>query len=498
MSTITTGKVIIYKPNFNVNPLDTLLDLPVLGAENTLYVIKDTGVIYLWNGSEFVTTTTPTSKTVYVDADNGSDVTGNRGYVNFPYQTLNAAITDYQSGDTIILGKGSYTRTTQLPVISNFNLVSNGDLTLGSLLNTVDTSVKELNIKATKINGTGNFVYFANTKVNLDVDYLTTSSTLSLNYGQDAIIKIKDFIKTSNAAVFYIGMFNGNLYLDVDNYSFTGNSANPFLQLEQGTADTSGGKLLINIKKYNFISSIGSLFSNYHINGFLKSDYDCIFNIQEVYQRGWISTSTDKSSLIISDTLASTWSNINIMFNLNIADIDYTLFFKRRGIYGTNYTLNIDLLKISSSSILMFGTDGTAMINSNITFNIKKGNVNSVFNQYTNGTNQTILTNSTIIINGDITTNTDVTPRLTLDATSKLIFKGRFNLGDKKFDLSNIDGAGADNVYFDDCTIITTGTNSIDAGSAKNIKVKSTYSNKVASANITALIDPIVVDAIIN
>jgi len=146
----------------------------------------------------------------------------------------------------------------------------------------------------------------------------------------------------------------------------------------------------------------------------------------------------------------------------------------------------------------MFGTDGTAMINSNITFNIKKGNVNSVFNQYTNGTNQTILTNSTIIINGDITTNTDVTPRLTLDATSKLIFKGRFNLGDKKFDLSNIDGAGADNVYFDDCTIITTGTNSIDAGSAKNIKVKSTYSNKVASANITALIDPIVVDAIIN
>lgn len=54
MSTITTGKVIIYKPNFNVNPLDTLLDLPVLGAENTLYVIKDTGAIYLWNGSEFI------------------------------------------------------------------------------------------------------------------------------------------------------------------------------------------------------------------------------------------------------------------------------------------------------------------------------------------------------------------------------------------------------------------------------------------------------------
>ena len=55
MSTITTGKVIIYKPNFNVNPVDTLLDLPVLGAENTLYVIKDTGAIYIWNGIEFIT-----------------------------------------------------------------------------------------------------------------------------------------------------------------------------------------------------------------------------------------------------------------------------------------------------------------------------------------------------------------------------------------------------------------------------------------------------------
>lgn len=53
MSTITTGKVIIYKPNFSVNPVDTLLDLPVLGAENTLYVIKDTGAIYLWNGSGY-------------------------------------------------------------------------------------------------------------------------------------------------------------------------------------------------------------------------------------------------------------------------------------------------------------------------------------------------------------------------------------------------------------------------------------------------------------
>ena len=40
MSTITTGKVVIYKPNFSVNQVDTLVDLPILGVEDTFYVIK--------------------------------------------------------------------------------------------------------------------------------------------------------------------------------------------------------------------------------------------------------------------------------------------------------------------------------------------------------------------------------------------------------------------------------------------------------------------------
>ena len=109
MSTITTGKVIIYKPNFSVNQVDTLLDLPVLGAENTLYVIKDTGAIYLWDGSEFVTTTTPTSKTVYVDDTYGNDVTGKRGYLNLPFKTQSAAIAVVESGDTLFFRSGTYT-----------------------------------------------------------------------------------------------------------------------------------------------------------------------------------------------------------------------------------------------------------------------------------------------------------------------------------------------------------------------------------------------------
>lgn len=54
MPPITSGKTIIYKSNCNLNPVATLLDLPLVGAENTLYIVKDTAAIYIWDGSEYI------------------------------------------------------------------------------------------------------------------------------------------------------------------------------------------------------------------------------------------------------------------------------------------------------------------------------------------------------------------------------------------------------------------------------------------------------------
>lgn len=55
------------------------------------------------------------TQTVYVDAGSGSDITGKRGYRNFPFKTLNAALGEIVNGDTLYIFPGSYTNTVSSP-----------------------------------------------------------------------------------------------------------------------------------------------------------------------------------------------------------------------------------------------------------------------------------------------------------------------------------------------------------------------------------------------
>lgn len=443
------------------------------------------------------------NSTIYVDANSGSDVTGKRGYKNFPYKTFNSAVTNYQSGDTIVLGKGSYTRSISMPIVSEFNLISNGTLTLSSFYsNSTDTTNKKINIKANDISASSAIFYLKNTEIDVDVSNFTTSSNLGIPDGTSAIYKIKNFTKTSSPGLFYTNSFQNKLNFKVDNYIVNASGYGGLISYEQGTNidldNKSNGSICIDINNYIHTGAQGHLFHTYDITSKTVSDYKFLFDINLIKQSGWVNNSQTNIGLIMTDQVNTNYSNNVAIFNLENVNIDYSLFYKKRAVVGIDYFINIDKLKVNQSSIMMFGTAANNIINSNILFNIKKGDVTYIFDQHSSGTNQTIITNSTIMINGDITTNTNVVPRLTLDATSKLVFKGRFNLGDKKFDLSNIDGAGADNVYFEDCTIVTTGTNSIDAGTAKNIKVLNTRSNKPVNTNITELISTITVNNSIN
>lgn len=440
---------------------------------------------------------------LYVDSTIGNDTTAQRGYLNFPYQTLNAAITDYQSGDTIILGKGSYTRSSSMPIVSEFNLISDGILTLSSFYNDItDTTNKKINIKANDISASSAIFILKNAEIDVEVNNFTTSSYLAITDGINAIYKIKNFTKTSSPGLFYTNSFQNKLNFKVDNYIVNASGYGGLISYEQATNidldNKSNGSICIDIDNYIHTGAQGHLFHTYDLTSKTITGYRFLFEIKSIKQSGWVNNTQTNIGLIMTDQVNTNYSDNVATFNLMSVECDYSLFYKKRAIVGIDYFINIDKLKINQSSIMMFGTTASSIINSNIYFNIKNGNVNSVFDQHSSGTNQTVVTNSTIIINGDITTNTNITPRLTLDATSKLIFKGRFNLGDKKFDLSNIDGVGADNVYFDNCTIITSGTNSIDATTAKNIKVMKSYSNKAVAANITALIEPLVVNTIIN
>lgn len=61
------------------------------------------------------------TKTVYVDAGSGSDVTGRRGYREFPFKTLNAAIAVTQTGDLLKVFPGDYTQTTTIQNLINID-----------------------------------------------------------------------------------------------------------------------------------------------------------------------------------------------------------------------------------------------------------------------------------------------------------------------------------------------------------------------------------------
>lgn len=60
MANITKGKSVIYKPNFSIATISTFNNLPVVGLTDVLYVVMDSGAIYIWNGSTYLTADLPT------------------------------------------------------------------------------------------------------------------------------------------------------------------------------------------------------------------------------------------------------------------------------------------------------------------------------------------------------------------------------------------------------------------------------------------------------
>jgi len=451
-----------------------------------------------------------TSKIVYIDAESGSDVTGLRGYPNFPFKTVDAGVAVLQSGDKLVIGEGDYTWTNSLPILADISIEAKGNVTkTGALLNnSIDTTDKKITFKADDITSNLTLGSVLNADIDYDIKNLIIASNWSIYPGANGNIKIRNLTKTTSGHLFYLQGFEDNLNIDINNYNFTSATVNGYslhiLNYEQGTTfdalDKTNGKVTLNIDNYTANAYLSGLLSFYDTTSKAISNSKWNINVKNLYQRSWSASTTNYYGLVYADQLNTNYTNNSFILNLSNVDIDYPVFFKRRVIAGSDFTFNIDSLKVNYSSLFMTSSTGVgnAILNSNIIYNVKKGIVYTIFDFNAAHTSSITLTNSTIIINGDITTNTDVLPRFILDATSKIIFRGRFNLGDKKFDLSNITGAGSDNVYFENCTIVTTGTNCIDAGSAKNIKVINTYSNKVASANITSLIEPIVVDVVIN
>jgi hypothetical protein len=97
------------------------------------------GVVTLSNKRVFNT------KTVYVDAGSGSDVTGKRGYRDFPFKTLNAGITATLEGDLLYVFPGDYIQSTPITRWINIHCESGVDWLLQSnLINTADFALAKI------------------------------------------------------------------------------------------------------------------------------------------------------------------------------------------------------------------------------------------------------------------------------------------------------------------------------------------------------------------
>lgn len=115
------------------------------GTQLVYYVDGDGGSCdnpdYIWTlnqGSELITLSNKrvfASKIVYVDADSGSDVTGRRGYREFPFKTLDAAIAVLEDADELIHNSSGeiFSGTNIAPSLSNYYFDFEKDITLSGL-----------------------------------------------------------------------------------------------------------------------------------------------------------------------------------------------------------------------------------------------------------------------------------------------------------------------------------------------------------------------------
>jgi hypothetical protein len=71
----------------------------------------------------FGATALPQTANIIVDSAVGSDVTGSRGYLPLPFQTITAAFAVAQAGDTILVRAGTYSTPTTLLMKDNMTLV---------------------------------------------------------------------------------------------------------------------------------------------------------------------------------------------------------------------------------------------------------------------------------------------------------------------------------------------------------------------------------------
>ena len=484
---------------------------------------------YVWTlnkGSQLITLSSKrnfNSEFVYVDTKSGSDVTGLRGYENYQFKSFSSALNVLQNKD-IIYHNGFETISSSniAPLLTEYsiyfkkdvditsNVFIGSNLTAGLPLQ----SFKKVLLKSDKkITQTTNGSQLISHHSEVDVainEYVTNGNIANSNLGGK--IKIGTVNSKSLNPLGFIGrMSNSNVSVEVDNLIIDNpTSGFNFLGSAGGVItngiDNSNSYYSYDIKNIRLINNTCVLFG-YNTTSTAKLSFAKIFfrseNIkQESPTIGSypLTAGSSHSILKLLDGIDPTVENTQVSLSVQNSESD---------ISAVSFG-NIGGILQDSKVIIFFNNSIVKKLPSIHAQNLVRTIINSDINisgNYINTSphpiiylNGTILTlNTNITFNGNFKANTNISlAGLTIDTTSKIVFKGRYELGDGYFDISGVTGAGADNVYFEDCTIVTNNTECIVSGTAKNVKILDVRSNKPTSANVTELVSSIIVNSVIN
>ena len=480
---------------------------------------------YTWvlnKGSELITLVdkrVKTSNTIYVDNIRGSDIEGHRNYFDQPFKTFTQALTQYNDGDWI-----KYWNTDETisgininPTKTTFNFdYGDGNITIAGSGNAIigsgdfiDTSIKKALIKSNGIL-TINKRFIGHRNISININAKDIYATTAISFSKDNIlINIDNLITTYPAPLGWWSGSNKKVHIYVKNLELNNTAISGYIpgifNPEISGEDTDGNIITCIYDNIKFNSSFGCPFflysgsatGNYFKNSIAKFEANNFNQSSSFTSYSLGSPFPTRSLLMLTGTdNGSRLNNNKIYLNVNNQDSDISV--QQEGMAAgaliDNCLINVNVSNSIVRKLYSFRFGPSTFNNSVEKITGNYINLSTLPIIYINGLSLT--NNSVLEFNGNFKSNTNIDLLgLTIDATSKIIFKGRYELGAGKFDISGITGVGADNIYFEDCTIVTNATECIYSGTAKNVKIINARSNKPAHANVTETISPILVNS---
>lgn len=137
------------------------------------------------------------TKTIYVDAGSGNDTIGRRGYREFPFKTLNAALVTLEDGDTLYVFPGDYFSSVTVTKYFNIYCENGVNWDLRARFNPssgITNTTTKLNWRFDNLYGTALYPAFVGALNYINIEYNNYEYTKGLAPGfSDMNINIKTF-----------------------------------------------------------------------------------------------------------------------------------------------------------------------------------------------------------------------------------------------------------------------------------------------------------------